>query len=100
MELQELTERMHQFVGEKGWYESSTRRPQTPYNLAVALNVEAGELLELFMWGDSPTPESLADELADVALYLLQLSSVSGIDLERAILGKLERNFGRTWTDP
>jgi len=35
--------------------------------------------------------------LADVALYLLQIASLAGIDLEEAILKKLERNYRRTW---
>jgi NTP pyrophosphatase (non-canonical NTP hydrolase) len=43
---------------------------------------------------------ALAGELADVALYLLQLASVSGIDLEQAILDKLEQNHQREWPEP
>ena len=39
----------------------------------------------------------LAGELADVALYLLQLASVSGIDLEKAIITKLSINATREW---
>jgi NTP pyrophosphatase (non-canonical NTP hydrolase) len=39
----------------------------------------------------------LAGELADVALYLLQLASLSEIDLEQAILEKLKVNYGREW---
>jgi NTP pyrophosphatase (non-canonical NTP hydrolase) len=41
--------------------------------------------------------EALAEELADVTLYLLQLASLAGIDLEQAVLDKLARNYGRTW---
>ena len=41
----------------------------------------------------------MAAELADVALYLLQLASISGIDLEQAILDKLSVNYGREWDD-
>ena len=41
--------------------------------------------------------EELAGELADVALYLLQLASLAGIDLEQAILAKLKRNYQRKW---
>ena len=43
---------------------------------------------------------ALAGELADVALYLLQLASITGIDLEQAILDKLEVNQDRQWPDP
>ena len=45
-------------------------------------------------------PDALAGELADVSLYLLQLASVTGIDLERAILDKLDVNYTRTWDEP
>jgi hypothetical protein len=41
--------------------------------------------------------EGYPGELADVALYLLQLASLSGIDLEQAILAKLKVNYERTW---
>jgi len=98
MELKELTERMHAFVHSKGWYEPDTKRPQTARNLAISLSLEANEVLEHFQWReDLKNKDELASELADVALYLLQLASVSGIDLEQAILNKLETNAKREW---
>ena len=55
-------------------------------------------MLEHFQWADAPADgAALASELADVALYLLQLASVSGVDLERAILENLEANRQRNW---
>jgi len=64
----------------------------------LPLAIEAAEVLELYQWGESP-PETgaLADELADVTLYLLQLASISGVDLESAVLAKLDRNYSRAW---
>lgn len=98
MDIQELTTEMHRFVRSQGWYEADTRRPQTSRNLAISLNLEAAEVLEHFQWKDeSDDLPGLAEELADVALYLLQLASISGIDLEKAILDKLERNYTRKW---
>ena len=97
MTLAELTERMHAFVAAKGWYAPDSPRPQTPRNLAASLAIEAAEALELYQWGESTDKEALAAELADVALYLFQLASVAGIDLEEAILSKLEVNYGREW---
>ena len=47
----------------------------------------------------SPEPEELPGELADVMLYLLQLARVTGIDLEEAVLRKIEINYARTWDD-
>jgi len=98
MDIKELTERMHAFVRSKGWYEPDSKRPQTPRNLAISLSLEANEVLEHFQWReDLRDKDELGSELADVALYLLQLASVSGIDLEQAILNKLETNAKREW---
>jgi NTP pyrophosphatase (non-canonical NTP hydrolase) len=98
MDLTELTQEMHRFVEAKGWYEPDSPKPQTPRNLAASLVIEATEVLELYQWKDqSPDKDALASELADVALYLLQLASLSEVDLEGAILGKLQMNYGRTW---
>ncbi len=98
MDIQELTERMHAFVRSKGWYAPESKRPQTPRNLAISLSLEANEVLEHFQWRDDlKDKDELASELADVALYLLQLASVSGIDLEQAVLKKLEVNAKRNW---
>ena len=98
MDLQELTRAMHNFVRSMGWYEANSPRPQTLRNLAVSLNLETAEVLEHFQWQDTLVDQdALAGELADVALYLLQLASLSGIDLEQAILAKLKVNYQRTW---
>ena len=71
---------------------------ETPRNLAISLSLEANEVLEHFQWHEElKDKDDFAGELADVALYLLQLSSVSGIDLEKAILRKLEINSSRQW---
>ena len=98
MDLQELTQKMHQFVDEKGWYAPDSPKQQTPQALSISLAIEAAEVLEHFQWQTQTSDkQALADELADVALYLLQLAHVSEIDLEKAILDKLERNQRRTW---
>lgn len=98
MTLAELTEEMHRFVAAKGWYAPDSPRPQTPRNLAVSLALESAEVLEHFQWAESaPDRAELASELADVALYLLQLASLSQIDLEQAVLDKLKVNYGRQW---
>ncbi len=100
MDIKDLTERMHAFVRSKGWYEPNSSRPQTPRNLAISLSLEANEVLEHFQWqADLKNREEFAGELADVGLYLLQLASVSGIDLEQAILKKLAINASRTWDE-
>jgi len=97
MDLKELTAAMHAFVAAKGWYAPDSPRPQTPRNLAAALAIEAAEVLELYQWGERAEPAALAGELADVSLYLLQLASLAGVDLEQAVLDKLRANYGRDW---
>ena len=98
MNLEELTLAMHEFVQSQGWYDPGTKRPQTLRNLAISLNLEASEVLEHFQWGENTAhPDELASELADVALYLMQIASIAGIDLEQAILNKLEINSQRKW---
>ena len=98
MDLAELTVEMHRFVGSQGWYDPDSPKEQSPRNLAISLAVESAEILELFQWSEGHVDrERLGPELADVALYLLQLASVSDIDLEEAILGKLRENYQRNW---
>src|SRR3989304_6293686 len=97
MDINQLTQAMHRFVAAKGWYAPDSPRPQTPRNLAASLAIEAAEVLEHYQWGDGADPAELAGELADVALYLLQLASLTDVDLERAILDKLKVNYDRQW---
>jgi NTP pyrophosphatase (non-canonical NTP hydrolase) len=99
MDLKQLTEEMHRFVQAKGWYAPASPRPQTPRNAAISLVLESAEVLEHFQWGETPDP-ALEEELADTALYLLQLASLLQIDLEKAILQKLKANYSREWPDP
>ncbi len=98
MDIKQLTNEMMNFVRLKGWFGENTKRPQTPRNLSISLSLEAAEILEHFQWGDEVKDrEELAGELADVGLYLLELASVTGIDLEEAMLKKLEVNKTREW---
>jgi NTP pyrophosphatase (non-canonical NTP hydrolase) len=98
MDIKQLTDEMHRLVRSKGWYEVNSKRPQTPRNLAISLAVESAEILEHFQFQEHAKDQSeLAGELADVALYLLQLASITNIDLEQAILDKIEVNKKREW---
>ena len=74
----------------------------SPKNLAMALAAEAGELLEPFLWlecsesrqrmTDAPFRQAVADEMADVAILLMNLSLATGIDLSDAVSSKIVRN--------
>jgi len=100
MDIKELTEEMNRFVRSKGWYDENSKRPQTPRNVAISLALEAAEILEHFQWReDVKDKQELASELADVALYLFELASITEIDLEKAVLKKLAINQTREWDD-
>lgn len=98
MDLRQLSEEMTRFVSSKGWFAADSPRPQTPRNIAASLVIEAAEVLEHFQWGEDEVDSSeLSGELADVLLYLLELASVTHIDLEQAALDKLKVNYERNW---
>lgn len=63
-------------------------------DLALALNVEASELLELFLWkgNEEANPEKLKEELADVFLYGLLLLEKHGWDFEEILMDKIKVN--------
>ncbi len=82
-ELRDMAER-------NGWSEYLTKGA-----IASALIIEAAELLDLFKWGEMPSQERLADEIADVQIFLLQLADHAGIDLEDAVLRKMAANWQR-----
>lgn len=100
MDLDAMTKAMYDFVESKGWLDEDSPKQQTQRNLAISLVLEAAEVLEQFQWRDEARDQAeLADELADVMLYLLQLASLSGIDLGQAVMAKLEKNRAREWRE-
>jgi dCTP diphosphatase len=82
-ELERLRDALRDFAAAREWEPF-----HSPKNLAMAMSVEAGELLETFQWlteaqSRSLSPEALAaagDEIADVLLYLIRLCDQLGID--------------------
>ena len=90
---------MFAFVESKGWLSEGSPKPQSQRNLAISLVLEATEVLEHFQWNEETDQvEELAEELADVMLYLLQLASISNIDLSEAVMAKLQKNYDRQWS--
>lgn len=67
----------------------------TNENLAKAVSIESGELLELFLWDSKFNKDKLKDEIADVAMYLEYLAIANDIDIEKEVLTKLKRNEER-----
>jgi len=94
-ELQALREELRRFARERDWDQF-----HSPKNLAMALSVEAAELLEVFQWlteaqSHALAPEARAaaeQEIADVLLYLVRLADRLGIDPVSAARAKLEAN--------
>ena len=99
-EIDDLTTAIREFAQQRDW-----ERFHTPKNLAMALSVEVAELVELFQWLTPEesaalvdTPEGRAaieDEIADIAIYLLRLADVMGVDTTAAVRAKLQRNASR-----
>ena len=93
--MDEVLDRIRAFRDERDWLQF-----HDPKNLAVSVAIEAAELLEEFQWKSKEESERharenrerVADEVADVAIYLYELADVCGIDLRAAVLAKLEKN--------
>ena len=93
--LDTLRQHIRAFAQARAW-----ERFHTPKNLAMALSVEAAELLEPFQWLTaeqsqdlSPTQhEAVRQEIADVLIYLTRLADVLGINLLEAAADKLDIN--------
>ena len=98
MNIQALTERLHRIRDQNDW-----RGFHSPKNLAMAASVEMAELVEIFQWLSEEQSRQLSadqlahagQEVADVVLYLLQLCSELGIDMNQAVLDKLADNERR-----
>ena len=95
MTLEQLRDQLRVFAAARDW-----QAYHAPKNLAMALTVEVGELLEHFQWlteeqsRQLPTEQKaeVAHELADVFIYLVQLSDSLGVDLLQAAQDKMVRN--------
>src|SRR3989442_11379738 len=92
-----LKDAVRRFADERAWQPF-----HTPKNLAMGTAVEAAELMEHFLWVDGPASielakepkkrEAIVDEIADVAVYVLNLANVLGMDLSDAIVAKIAKN--------
>lgn len=97
IDVARLEEALQQFADERDW-----QQYHSPKNLAMALTGEVGELVEIFQWlteeqsrvagTDPKTARAVRDEIADVLLFLVRLSSVLGVDLNEAVTHKLAQN--------
>ncbi len=98
--LAELKTRILAFVHERDWEQF-----HAPKNLSMALAAEAAELMEHFLWVESAASKERAseparrrdieDELADIVIYALEFSNMTGIDLAAAIEKKMAANAAK-----
>jgi len=97
LSLAELTGRLIEFRDARDW-----KRFHSLKNLMISVSIEAAELIELTQWKDETEIESLAadaefrgalaEECADVLIYLLLIAERAGFDLARAAAAKIEIN--------
>jgi NTP pyrophosphatase (non-canonical NTP hydrolase) len=95
--VEQMKQRVLRFRDERNW-----KQFHDPKNLSIGLSVEAGELLELFLWKPEAEVEAflstergkerLKEELADVFIFLLYLSEACGVDLSDAVRSKIALN--------
>ncbi len=95
MTTDEIIEEIRRFRDERDWMQFHNAK-----DMAIAISVEAGELAEQFLWKSEAeieekireNPEPIADEIADVGIYLFELSDNLGIDIIEAMRSKLKKN--------
>lgn len=99
MNLETLRDRLRTFADDRDWH-----RFHTPKNLAMALSVEASELVEIFQWLTpkesqavmaSEEADHVREELADILIYLVRIADVLDVDLVDAAATKVNRNEQR-----
>jgi NTP pyrophosphatase (non-canonical NTP hydrolase) len=88
-EISEVTNALRHFRDERDWAQF-----HNPKDLALALNIEAGELLEAFLWKTSEQADrsKVQEELADVFAYAFLLADKYSFDVKQIVLDKIEKN--------
>lgn len=94
-DIKQLTEKIKKFRDERDWMQFHNHK-----DMALSMILEAGEVLEHFQWKSKKEIEKyvkenkddIAEEIADVGMYLFELADNLGIDLKTAMLKKLDKN--------
>jgi NTP pyrophosphatase (non-canonical NTP hydrolase) len=88
-DIKELTQELKNFRDERDWSQF-----HNPKDLAVAINVEAGELLELFLWKSPEEADSdkVKEELADIFAFAFLLADKYKLDVKQIVLDKIKIN--------
>jgi NTP pyrophosphatase (non-canonical NTP hydrolase) len=100
LDLAATSRAFRELAERKGW-----QAYHTPKNLAAAVAVEAAELLEIFQWlsdeqaqalqHNLPAKTRVANEAADVVMYVIELCQRLDIDLAAAVAQKIEKNSAK-----
>jgi len=88
-EFEEITTALVEFRNDRDWEQF-----HNPKDLAIALNIEAGELLEAFIWKDSTAANhtKIKEELADVFAYAFLMADKCGLNVKDIVLEKIKQN--------
>lgn len=88
-EINEIIDALIKFRNERDWEQF-----HNPKDLALAINIEAGELLELFLWKNAKdaNKEKVKEELADIFSFAFLLADKYGFDVKQIILDKIKVN--------
>lgn len=88
-DIEEITKALVEFRNERDWEQF-----HNPKDLAIALNIEAGELLEAFIWKESSVAnyDKIKEELADVFAYAFLMADKCGINVKEIVLEKIRKN--------
>lgn len=88
-DIEELIRDLINFRNERDWEQF-----HNPKDLALAINIEAGELLELFLWknADEANVEKVKEELADIFSFALLLAHRYQLDVKQIIQDKIKKN--------
>jgi Predicted pyrophosphatase len=95
--VEHLKQKLSKFVKDRDW-----KQFHSPKNLSMSIAIEAAELMEVFQWlnteesheilKDKTKLEEIRDELADIAMFVMEFCNMFDIDLSSAVLKKLKKN--------
>lgn len=87
--MEEIIQELVKFRNERNWEQF-----HNPKDLALAINIEAGELLEEFLWKkhEDANKEKIKEELADVFAYAFLLAEKYDFDVKEIVLDKIKKN--------
>jgi len=87
--MDEIINQLKKFRDERDW-----KQFHNPKDLALALSIESGELLEVFLWKEASEADinRVKEELADVFAYALLLADCYDLNIQEIILNKIKKN--------